>query len=465
MQGLDLALDQLETLEARPIADILRRVSDAPDRSIRFEGDLLGTLRRYYPEPLIRWIARCALYPALHWELTCYLGRHADPSLLTAANLHQLTRLPWFVEGRMPDGARLTLIQYLADIGDEAPAREALRTLLDRAPAPPADSLAYADYRMNVILNELMLRPDPARRRQLEQEFEAWLRAGESPDFVNFKLLDREPTRLDLLVPERWKRHLFRQGLARFGLRIWPRMVPLGLLLALAVALWPLQTRVCLDGELLPYADHQLCLRNAADSLRYFEYHCADAIAAGDTTDADRWIAAAQALRPGDTVFCHNSAARCHNHALEHPDKAPCPWLLRADSLFRSAYGRPGAEYVLALQRARCTAEDEAPASLQVSGLVLDQSNGQPLSGAEVQAEDLSTRTDTDGRYTLDLGPALPPLLRLRASAPGYQSAELRAPPQAKLPPCASRPTPPAQKKQIGSAPQSATPRRLTANT
>jgi formylglycine-generating enzyme required for sulfatase activity len=376
LQGLDLALEQFETLEQRPAADILRRTGDAVAEPIAFEGSLMSTLRRYYPEPLIQWIAACAVYPALHWDLTLFLGRELqgddDNPLLSAANLRQLSRLPWFVEGRMPEAARLQLVEYLSAQGLEIPVRQALDRLLRQGPQPPEGSVAYDDYRMNVILNELLLNPAPERRRQLEREFEQYLAAGKAPDFVSFKLLQRQPTALDLLAPKSWKKYLFRHGLARLGLRRWTRLAPLWLLLALGIALTPVKTDVCSGGETVTYEDKTLCLDSPQDRLIYLEFLTRDAIERQDHRAADSLrYAASQAARkvapPADTVpyyqnvsaYYFNYGARAYNdsrtaNAID-PDSlraSACDNFRRGSALYTAVSDGVGYHFYTAMRKA-----------------------------------------------------------------------------------------------------------------
>lgn len=384
VQGLDLALEQFETLEQRSPAEAIRRVADAVAEPFEFEGSLLGSLRRHFPEPLIRWMAACAVYPALHWDLTLYLGNalsgSEDNTLLTSTNLRQLARLPWFVQGRIPENARLQLIGYLAEQGLETRVRQALDELLRSAPAPAQGSVAWEDYRMNVILNELMLQPDAARRRELEAEFERFLAAGKQPDFVSFKQLQRQPTRLDLLVPDNWKKYLFRHGSSRFGLRRLALLLPIWVLLAAGIALVPVKTTLC-SGDTVKYQNRLLCLENADARLLYLDYLTRDAIDAQDHTRADSLRAeagrVALAAQPvaDTTPYYQNTAAWYYNYGARayNCSRWPttgCP-ALSADSLldlacqnFRYAQARDSLNRYIRLALFQC---DAAPGAAPVA--------------------------------------------------------------------------------------------------
>ena len=478
VKGIDLALEQFETLAQRSPAEALRRTDDAFDDPIVFEGSLLRTLERHFPPALLRWIAACAVYPALHWDLTLFLGSTlSEPGqapLGSADNLRQLLRLPWFAQGRIPDNARLQLIEYLAAQGLETRVRKALDELLRRAPAPPPDSVAWDEHRMNVVLNELLLTTDKKRRRALEAEFERFLATGKQPDFVTFKQLLRKPTALDLVVPDRWKKHFFRHSTSRFGLRR-PAWWGLGaLLLGLGLTLAPVKPRVC-SGETTTYQGQTLCLETPADELLYLEFLAYDAIEAQNHPLADslrRRVGpiSRKALPPADTlpfyrntaVRSFNYAARAYNCSLRPTPGCPgrsadslrqeaCENFRRAAVLY-AAVGEQRVEFAIALQQA-CPGDSSAsvPEGPVLRGQVLDALSGKPLPGASVRAADAQSSdarrlregrgegifpalTDQQGRYVLRGLPAATELL-LYASAPGYAPTETRTPPLAELPP------------------------------
>jgi formylglycine-generating enzyme required for sulfatase activity len=471
VEGLDLALEQFETLERRSPGDTLRRVSDAVTEPFEFEGNLLNSLRRYFPEPLVRWIAACAVYPALHWDLTLYLGRTLsepkEPSLLSAANLRQLARLPWFVQGRIPENARLQLVEFLAAEGLETTVRQALDQLLRQTPAPPKNSAAWDEYRMNVVLNELLLKPDPAKRRALEQEFERYLAAGKQPDFVTFKRLERQPTALDLLAPESWKKHLFKHGSSRFGWKLPARLLPILIGLGLGIAfLQPVKTRIC-EGLTANYQGRTLCLADEDARLLYLELLTADAVlqqnhvlADSLANEADRSPADSARLRyfRNTATDYYNFGARAFNAsriaaaaAADSLRNLACGNFQRGSARFTSAQGTGvGIEFFNAQRRA-CPNNNAPPgtARFDLQGLVLDAASGMPIAGAELRAGDAAAvslarlrtgagagvykaRTDAQGRYRLV---GLPPmaLIQLYATAPGYDNTTLLAAPSAEL--------------------------------
>jgi formylglycine-generating enzyme required for sulfatase activity len=462
LQGLDLALEQFETATIHSPAEALRRVRDSIPEPVEFEWGVMESLQRYFDKPLLRWIAACAVYPTLHWDLTLHLGRKlsegSDEQLLSAANLRQLTRLPWFLQGRMPESARLRLLEYLADEKLESGVRRILDELLQSA-SPVEGSVAWNDHRMYVLLNKMLLQPKAAERRQLEREFGQYLDAGERPDVVTFERLKLPPTPLDLIVPDKWKKYLFRHESSRFGLQERKWLFPGLLLLALGTALIPVKNRVC-DGEAVEWQGKTLCLDSPDDRLLYLEHLTHGAIAGQYHARADSLRAVAGAIAraaspAADTVpFYRNTAVMYYNFAArdlrcaESPGAAACP-PLSADSLlsracdnltrgaarYRVLTGSEGIEFAGAMQRACDTVA--ASTLFSLSGQVLAEDNGQPLAGARVEVRtdegNYSDTTDADGRYRLQ-EVQLTERLRLRVSAAGYETATLETPASAELP-------------------------------
>jgi len=93
------------------------------------------------------WLCACAVYPALDWNLTLYLGDalHDDDGrrLLESGRLNLLLRLPWFRQGSMPDWLRSALVSTLSKEQEEA-IRAALQALLLTALTPPDEGFTLA---------------------------------------------------------------------------------------------------------------------------------------------------------------------------------------------------------------------------------------------------------------------------------------------------------------------------------
>ncbi len=165
---------------------------------------LLGDLRRYLGSDFA-WLAGCAAYPEISWRLTLVIGqdlgrighgtgREAGPALA------RLARLPWFRHGSMPEWIRLILLADLA-VGD----RERVKCILDRLlTSSSLDELPSSAESSSAQLAFGL----PAELRQ------ALLTHPSTPSYiasdrvvVNF-LLGREPSLLDVPLPDKYRRLL-----------------------------------------------------------------------------------------------------------------------------------------------------------------------------------------------------------------------------------------------------------------
>ena len=478
--GLGAAIDLFNSEDPTTLnPEVLKGIPDALQQPFAFAHELLPDLQRHFAQPYIDWIAACALWPTLHWDLTLYLGKvladrgtgdmgqndtgagQARP-LLDFAGIRELTRLPWFVEGRMPDAVRSILLEYLQARGLEQPLRLALRTLLEQAPPPPAEATAYDEYRMNLILNELFLQPDAAKKRALEREFARYIAAGKKPDFVALKLLNRPQTPLDVLVGDRLKKYAFREGLPGLGWQLLPKLLGIWAVLGLGLA-WVQPFANPCAGEKVQYQQQTYCLQDKQDRLLYLEQLAADAIELQQHQRVDSLVAAADALQLRDTAFYQNTATRYYNYGarsyLCSTTQTPGCSTLPPDSLRALAcqnfglggrlhsrlMGQAGVQYYLAQQQS-CKAdaptdplapEDtiRTPEFFVLQGTILDALTQEPIVGATVQLNGRSTRTQANGQYQFKVKTtALGNKLELRASAQDYKPDLLRTTPQSTLP-------------------------------
>jgi hypothetical protein len=104
---------------------------------------LIAELRESLPPRTFTWLAACAVYPALHTEITLYLAHALGISGSLDGQVYALARLPWFRRGFMPEWLRVRLIEEMS-AEDETAAREALQRLFLTAlskTAPGAFSL------------------------------------------------------------------------------------------------------------------------------------------------------------------------------------------------------------------------------------------------------------------------------------------------------------------------------------
>lgn len=106
---------------------------------------LMTDLHGYLGSEGLYWFRACAVYPELNWNLTLYLGHNLSDSqgiiLFNKERLIQLSRLPWFRLGRIPDWLRSRLVRSLS-LSEEQQIRECLNKLLLTVLDRPLDSFA-----------------------------------------------------------------------------------------------------------------------------------------------------------------------------------------------------------------------------------------------------------------------------------------------------------------------------------
>jgi len=302
LQGLHYLVRQLDKGEEAEPQQWYTQITDAQQQPLRFENKLITDLEATFGPKGLQWIAACAIYPRLHWDLTRYLGQllsTEEDDLNTIDRLAQLSRLSWFVEGNIPQEARRVLLSYLEEAQPEQlqRLRGALHELLQEN-HPPKDSVAFEDHRMSVALNEWLLTKDKNRKKELEKEISQLLDQGVEPDFAVIKYLQRERSPLDFVVPDSWKKYLHQGGYPGLGWqRIWREAFtwafPVWLTLSSLLFLTPspsfdkceTPTQYTLDGD-----RYVLCLENAADSLLWWEHQTRDALEQGQLQRADSFL-------------------------------------------------------------------------------------------------------------------------------------------------------------------------------
>lgn len=261
LQGLGFWVEEVAAGEDARFEGWQEKIDDVPNAPIiPDDNDPLPMLDLYFEPDVVKWIAACAIYPTLHWDLTLWLGQEVKSdtfkakseeirlfteggiskakgkadgassvatTLNTFANLTQITRLSWFVTGEMPNETRDALLNYLEK--EDKPLlthlRGAMAVELMKNP-PPEDSAAYDKFRLNIALNQWLATTDADEKAKLEKEVAALLEQGAEPDFTVIKYLNAPRTALDFIVPDAWKKFVYPSGYAALGwLKGWKDLV------------------------------------------------------------------------------------------------------------------------------------------------------------------------------------------------------------------------------------------------
>ncbi len=232
----------------RAILERPRRWLERQEPRPEAADELIRQLREYLDDGAWLWLAACAVYPALSWEITLYfgvelLGRTDD----FAARLLSLVRLPWFRHGAMPDWLRLRLIESFTP-EQERSVRRVVEAMLSSLDEKGEIELEIAEPKAAEAPNLL---------QRMKSKAAEWRRRKRTADIINGLpeesllrdvvflsfLSGRRAGRLSVRAPELLRRFLlslFNQGQHALG----PRIVPAGtaalaMSLFLLWALWP----------------------------------------------------------------------------------------------------------------------------------------------------------------------------------------------------------------------------------
>ncbi|MFN0213389.1 MAG: hypothetical protein ACKVT2_03970, partial [Saprospiraceae bacterium] len=311
LSALAEAVERFDSEAERDIRLDPKRYPDAAQESMQLiDNDLIKTLQHYFGDPLTTnhqftrrsfseggstnqpitnnqstnlpiWIAACAVYPELHWDMTLYLGEllsEPNSQLLSSENLVQICRLPWFTTGEIPLEARKTLIAWLEKDHPDTllRIREGIHRLLAQNP-PPEESAAHDVYAMNMALNEYLYTKDSARKKELEKDILQRIAAGQAADFMVLKILEGPRSPEEFEVPENWRKQLKQKGLARASKGVWYWALPLWLLLCMGIIAWE-PVEVGCKGTLAYHQDNVYCLQNGEQLVQYWEMNALEMV-------------------------------------------------------------------------------------------------------------------------------------------------------------------------------------------
>ena len=164
---------------------------------------------------LLLWLAACAVPPVLHWDTTLFFGnliadlegkKGDEIGLVNLDNLFKINRLSWFLEGKLPDTVRRTLLNFLEKMYPSVLTKirnawdEVLHENLAAARKAAEErgedfdkSVAFDDLRLQMIVNELKRGVEDADKRQaLLTELRGLTRGGTRGDMVALEILEKE---------------------------------------------------------------------------------------------------------------------------------------------------------------------------------------------------------------------------------------------------------------------------------
>lgn len=164
---------------------------------------------------LLQWLAACAVSPILHWDVTLFFGHLIDDlnpemsseiPLVNLGNLFKINRLAWFIDGKMPESARRSLLDFLEKTHPSVLATvrtrwdAVLQENLQAAQKASEESgenfnasVAFDELRLQMVVNDLKRsNVSESERKNLVKELRGLSRGGKKGDFVALEMLKSE---------------------------------------------------------------------------------------------------------------------------------------------------------------------------------------------------------------------------------------------------------------------------------
>ncbi len=177
---------------------------------VQTEHKKLDYIGLFFSKPVKRWIAACAVYPELNWNLTLALGKELgewypgeEGQLHSYRHISQLLRLDWFRKGEIPDAFRVALLtEWLTDREIAAVGTFLYRQLSQNQPLPGEPD--YENRRLQLDMYDLLGETDGEKFRQkaakLSEELE---RQKQRPDMVSLHVInERDNCRAFFAIPD-----------------------------------------------------------------------------------------------------------------------------------------------------------------------------------------------------------------------------------------------------------------------
>jgi len=167
VEGLQVMAADLSS-DAGTVCDWLRYWPDNADYSlvpVQTRSKKLDYIGLFFDDQLRRWIAACAIYPELDWNLTLALGKlfSTEKSVLPSyKSLGQLLRLNWFTKGSIPDDFRRELQQQWLTFEERARVYQFLYDQLSQN-RPLEGEVDYETSTLQLAVYELLAQTDKER--------------------------------------------------------------------------------------------------------------------------------------------------------------------------------------------------------------------------------------------------------------------------------------------------------------
>ena len=259
------------------------------DQPIELRAEsLYQDLDQHFSVDVQCWIAACAVYPELHWDLTIKLGEALSngESLISHHNLVQLAKIDWFRKGFIPDHIRERLLEHPNFTNEvEAQVRTTLVKVLEENIPPNKESYAFEEHQLHLAINKLLLNKMAGDKQKWLEVYRQQNSKGVEEDVVSLKELDKKySSALAFVLPEKYLDFFFVRGRSILGTKNWVTHTLTFVLLAILFFLPRIWNNPGYDSPAY-IGESAFDLRDGMDSVRYLTNYLAYYL---DSTDYSR---------------------------------------------------------------------------------------------------------------------------------------------------------------------------------
>lgn len=212
IEGMQVMMSDLSQT-AVPDCDWIKYWQDSADYSlvpVRTEGKKLDYIGLFFTNQMKRWIAACAVYPELNWNLTLALGKMLGElypgesgTLHSYKNISQLLRLEWFIKGYIPESFRVHVMLHWLNDKEHLQIRKFIFGQINQNQPFPGEP-DYQRRRLQIDISELFIESNEEEHQlKAEQLSQTLKQQTRGTDFVSLHILnERDNCRSFFEVPD-----------------------------------------------------------------------------------------------------------------------------------------------------------------------------------------------------------------------------------------------------------------------
>ena len=329
--GLSEIVHRFEALKDQDLAHWKYNLG-VTDPIITIHNDTIDAdLNHHFSPEMQKWIAACAVYPEIHWDLTLSIGKTLNEKvLLTYDNIRKLGQLEWFKEGEMPDSVRSQLFDRLTE-EERITVRSVILEILQKNIPKNKESLAYEEYQMHLAANQLLVNQMPKEKQKWIELYKDQFDKGIDNDFIAIKELDQQFNKvLDFQLPDGYWKLFYHNGQKIQGSKSWVTTITGAALMGILFLINSMLYIGCYEKENLasiPENTSRYCLESKEDSLAFHTLKGIYFIERNDLDSVNHEISLAAELMEFDDntsqkkfsqSFLNNMAWCSYNKALEY---------------------------------------------------------------------------------------------------------------------------------------------------